>query len=418
MSAPVGTNWAGNVEFAAERVERPQSVDEVGVAVADAHRRGLRVRAVGAGHSFSPLADTDGVLIDTAHLDPVVELDEAAATVTVAGGTRYAALAPFLHERGWAVGNLPSLPHVTVAGAVATATHGSGVANPVLSAAVRALAVVGADGEVRQLAGGDDLAAAVVGLGAFGIVTAVTLQLVPAFDVAQEVYVDVPFADALGRLDELLAAAYSVSLFTDWSTPSFHQVWCKRRTSDPVPPGATAGLTMASSPVHPIRGYPPASCTTQGGVPGPWHERLVHFRADATPSAGDELQSEYFVARSDAADALRALGRLAPALAPIVLVSEVRSVAADDLWLSPAGERASVAIHFTWRRDLPGVMAVLRSVEAALAPFRPRAHWAKLAIERGEFPRLGDWIAARDRFDPTGMFRNRFVDDLDAVSRR
>ncbi len=229
----------------------------------------------------------------------------------------------------------------------------------------------------------------------------------PRFDVAQDVYVDVPFEDGLERLDELLASAYSVSLFTDWSTGTFHQVWRKRRTTDALGADAVAGLTAARQPVHPIRGLPPDACTIQLGRPGPWHERLVHFRADATPSAGDELQSEYLVARADAPDAVRAVGALAAALAPLVLVSEVRSVAADDLWISPAYGRSSVAIHFTWRRDLPAVTAMLPAVEAALAPFDPRPHWAKLATMRRSdaFARLADWISGARPSRPRGNVR-------------
>ena len=417
LNQPAGANWAGNVTFAATGVARPRTVAEVQEIVADAARRGERVHAVGARHSFTAVGDTDGVLVDTDALREVGAVDETAATVTVGAGIRYAELAPYLDERGWALGNLPSLPHVSVAGAVATATHGSGDSNPVLADAVRAVDLVTAPGERRRLERGDpDAAAAIVGLGAFGVITHVTLGLVPRFDVAQDVYVDVPFEDGLERLDELLASAYSVSLFTDWSTGTFHQVWRKRRTTDALGADAVAGLTAARQPVHPIRGLPPDACTIQLGRPGPWHERLVHFRADATPSAGDELQSEYLVARADAPDAVRAVGALAAALAPLVLVSEVRSVAADDLWISPAYGRSSVAIHFTWRRDLPAVTAMLPAVEAALAPFDPRPHWAKLATMRRSdaFARLADWAAARDRVDPGGTFGNRFIDALRA----
>jgi xylitol oxidase len=417
LNQPAGANWAGNVTYAATRVVRPGTVAEVQQVVADAARRGERVHALGARHSFTPVADTDGVLIDTTAIAEVVGLDEAAATVTIGAGTRYAELAPYLDERGWALANLPSLPHVSVAGAVATATHGSGDANPVLTDAVRAVELVTSAGEQRRLERGEpDAAAAIVGLGAFGVLTHVTLGLVPRFEVAQDVYVDVAFDVGLERLDELLASAYSVSLFTDWSTGTFHQVWRKRRMTDAVAADAVAGLVPARRPVHPIRGWPPDACTTQLGRPGPWHERLVHFRADATPSAGDELQSEYLVARSDAAEALRAVGPLAAALAPLVLVSEVRSVAADDLWLSPAYGRSSVGIHFTWRRDVPAVTAMLPAVEAALAPFDPRPHWGKLsAMRRADaFARLADWMAVRDRFDPAGTFANRFVDALRA----
>ena len=415
LNQAAGANWAGNVTFAATGVARPRTVTEVQEVVADAARRGERVHAVGARHSFTAVGDTDGVLVDTDALSEVGAVDETAATVTVGAGIRYAELAPYLDERGWALGNLPSLPHVSVAGAVATATHGSGDTNPVLADAVRAVDLVTSLGERRRLERGDpDAPAAIVGLGAFGVLTTITLGLVPRFDVAQDVYVDVPFDAGLERLLDLLASAYSVSLFTDWSTGTFHQVWRKRRTTDALDAGAVAGLTAARQPVHPIRGLPPDACTIQLGRPGPWHERLVHFRADATPSAGDELQSEYLVARADAPDALRAIGALATALAPLVLVSEVRSVAADDLWMSPAYGRSSVAIHFTWRRDLPAVTAMLPVVEAALAPFDPRPHWAKLATMRraDAFARLTDWLAVRDRIDPEATFGNRFVDAL------
>jgi xylitol oxidase len=156
--------------------------------------------------------------------------------------------------------------------------------------------------------------------------------------------------------------------------------------------------------------------TAQLGVPGRWLDRLPHFRRDAPPSnAGDELQSEYFVARHDAPSALRALRGLATSIAPVLLVSEVRSIAADELWLSGAYGRDTIALHFTWRNDPVGVAALLPTIEAALAPFDARPHWGKLSAAGGgtsieRYPRGADFRALVEAEDPEGRFTNPYLE--------
>ena len=420
-------NWAGNVEFTPSGVAQPRSVDELQQVVADAAAQGRRVRAIGAAHSFNEIVATDGVSVATDRLDRVVDVDLDAMTVTVEPGIRHADLGPFLHGKGLAIHNLGSLPHLTVGGAIATATHGSGDGNQNLAGAVASIDVVDARGEIAHIdRQTDDGAAAVVGLGGFGVVARVTLHVEPTFDISQDVLVDLPFETGVGHLDELLASAYSVSLFTDWRADVFHQVWRKQRARGGVLRGRSAaestfGASPATAPVHPVPGMSPAACTEQLGRPGPWHLRLPHFRADAVPSVGAELQSEYFVDRADGAAALRAVRSLRERLAGLVLVTEVRSVAADEFWLSPANGRDSVAIHFTWSPDQSRVHEVLTTLEAALVAFDPRPHWGKLStvpsVElRARYPRFDDAVAARRRFDPDGVFRNDFLDRAFATS--
>lgn len=412
------STWAGNRTYAAARVHEPRTVEQVQEVVAGARH----VRALGTRHCFNDLADTEHDLVRLDGLDPDVRVDAAARTVTVSAGTRYGALAQVLHPRGWALHDLASLPHISVAGAVATATHGSGDRSRNLSAAVAALDLVTADGSLRHLARGDaDFPGAVVALGALGVVVRVTLDVEPAYDVAQEVHTDLPWDAVLERFDEVTSSADSVSLFTDWAGPAVRQVWRKTRLA----PGAgyerrgdLLGARPATAPLHPLPGIDPVSCTEQLGVPGPWHERLPHFRLAFTPSNGDELQSEYLVPRVHAVAAIDALRALGPRVAPLLQVAEVRTIAADDLWLSTASGDDRVGLHFTWLPRQPEVEAVLPRVEAALAPFGARPHWGKLFAALGEpgsdpralYPRLDDFRALVERTDPAGTFRNAFVE--------
>jgi alditol oxidase len=408
------TNWAGNVTFGA-RVHRPASVPELQRLVA----RAARVRALGTRHSFSPVADTTGDLVDVTGLPRLAEIDSAGAAVTVSAGLRYGELAVALNRAGRALANLGSLPHISVAGACATGTHGSGDANGGLATAVRAIEMVTADGDLTtvSLAGGSGrFPGSVVALGALGVVTRLTLATVPSFEVRQYVYDDIGWARVMGHLDEIFASAYSVSVFTSWRTPRTGQVWLKHRTGDPeLPEARWLGGRLADGPRHPVPGVAAGHATAQLGVPGPWHERLPHFRLEFTPSAGDELQSEYLVPRSDARRALAALEPVAGRLAPLVQTSEIRTVAADDLWLSPAYRRDCVAIHFTWANDWAAVSPVLAQVEERLAPLGARPHWGKLfrtdpAVVRGLYQRAGDFRRLMRHHDPGGKFRNDFVD--------
>lgn len=411
-------NWAGNVVFGAGAVHRPDSVDEVCTIVAAASASGRCVHATGSRHSFSTVADVaaGGDLVSMAGLDRVRAIDRDAMTVTVEAGIRYGELAAALHAQGLALHNLPSLPHITVAGAVATATHGSGDRNGNLATAVRALDLVLADGTVLTIGPTDPrLPGAVVNLGALGVVARLTLAVEPTFDVAQTLYRDLPFDAGVEALDAVMGSAYSVSLFTDYQRDVFDQVWWKARLGrDGEAPADVLGATPVSEPLHPVAGVSAESCTEQLGVPGAWADRLPHFRLGFEPSSGDELQSEYFVARSDGAAALRAVRSLRAELAPLIKVSEIRTVAADDLWLSTAHGRDTVALHFTWVNDESRVLAFLPTLEAALAPFAARPHWGKLtAIPavtiRERTPMWSEFASLRRALDPTDTFLNAYV---------
>jgi xylitol oxidase len=404
----VTANWAGNVVFSSREVHRPASVAQLQELVAKSDK----VRALGTGHSFSRIADTVGDHVRLADLPPVVEIDEATATARVSAGLRYGEVTGRLHEAGFALPNLGSLPHIAVAGACATGTHGSGHANGALATAVSAVELVGADGEQRTVRRGDaEFPGSVVALGALGIVTATTLDLRPAFDMRQWVYEGLPLEGA----EEALAAGYSVSLFTHWAGAGFEQVWLKQRDTDPEPPVRWLGATRAAAQVHMVPGVDPQHCTPQLGEPGPWHERLPHFRLAFTPSSGDEIQSEYFVPRAALADALRAVDGARDRIASALQVSEIRTVAADDLWLSPAEGRDTAALHFTWVPDTAAALPAVAALESVLEPFGTRPHWGKVfgtapAKIASLWPRLPDFANLTLKHDPEGKFRNAMLE--------
>jgi xylitol oxidase len=256
----------------------------------------------------------------------------------------------------------------------------------------------------------------VVGLGAFGVVTSMILDIVPTFDVSQFVYEDLPWEQAMAHLEEIFSGAYSVSLFTDWRGPRFTQLWFKALAGgDWVPPVRWLDARLAEGPRNPVPGGDPVHCTQQLGVPGPWYERLPHFRPEFTPSSGEELQSEYLVPREHAVEALKALDRVRDQIAPVLQICELRTVATDELWLSPAYERETLGFHFTWIKDTAAVTPVLTAMEEQLAPFGARPHWGKLfttspAAVRELYPRAGDFGWLLGERDPSGKFRNEFID--------
>lgn len=410
------TNWAGNHAYGAARIHEPESIDQLQEIVRDT--RPLRV--LGSRHSFNDIADTTGHLVSLRRMPRVFELDPAAGTLTVDGGVRYGELAGPLDAAGFALNNLASLPHISVAGACATATHGSGDQIGNLATAVSALEVVTADGEKAVFArdsGAEPFNGAVVSLGGLGVVTSLTLRLQPTFRIRQDLYESLPLGQAVGNFDEITASADSVSLFTDWRGPSFDQVWLKRRVPEGdtfEPPPDFFGATLATVPIHPIRRMSTEALTEQLGVPGPWHERLPHFRMDHMPSSGAELQTEYLIPRRHAAEALLAVDSIRDRFSSLLQISEVRTIAADDLWMSTAFGRASVALHFTWQPDWGGVRQVLPILEEALAPFDPRPHWGKVftmspATIRSSYEKLPQFAALVERHDPTGKFRNAFL---------
>ncbi|WP_350278146.1 FAD-binding protein [Kribbella sp. HUAS MG21] len=401
------TNWAGNVSFASE-LRRPRSVEELQELVAAAEK----VRVLGTGHSFNRIADSSGALVSVQDLPKVVELDDRGATVSA--GLRYGEITAALQARGLALHNLGSLPHISVAGACSTGTHGSGDGNGPLADAVNAITFVNAEGELVTLTREDpDFAGSIISLGALGVTVSLTLDVQPTYEISQVVYDGLPVERLGTDFAEVMGSAYSVSAFTDWVDPEV-MVWRKRRELA-APEPEWLGAKLADGPRHPIKVMPADYATQQGGVPGPWNERLPHFRLEFTPSNGDELQSEYFVARERAAEAFDVLRALGNRFAPVIQVSEVRTIAADELWLSPSQGRDTVALHFTWIQDEALVRPVVAALEEALAPLDARPHWGKVfaadATTLAErYPRVKDFIGLATRHDPTGKFRNPYLD--------
>lgn len=406
------TNWAGNVTFDVNRMHRPKSVDELRRVVA----RSPRVRALGTGHSFSRVAGTEHDLVRLDGLPRRVVIDHDARTVTVSGGLRYADLIYVLHRQGFALANLASLPHISIAGACATGTHGSGDTQRCLASSVAGMELVGPDGdliEVSRVADGDEFAGSVVALGALGIVTRMTLDIEPAFAMAQRVHLLVPLDEVASSLDEVFGAAYSVSLFTDWRDTG--DVWLKRRLGRPE--SGWDGGQRAQEPMHPVPGMPVELSTEQLDVGGPWHERLPHFRPELTPGAGEELQSEFYLPRAAAPAAFAAIREIGELVAPVMHIAEVRTVRGDDLWLSPAYHRDTVTFHFTWIDYFDAVEPVLAEVEKRLLPLGARPHWGKLTTMApseiaGVHERAADFARLMRKYDPEGKFRNAFVDDI------
>jgi xylitol oxidase len=411
-------NWAGNLTYQAGRLHEPRTVEEVQALV----RGALKVKALGSRHSFNRIADSPESQISLRHFDQI-ELDPKSRTVTTAAGVTYGQLALFLESKGYALHNLASLPHISVAGACATATHGSGMKNGNLATAVSSLELVTGTGDVVRLSrekDGERFQGAVVGLGALGVVTRVTLDVQPTFKVRQLVYLDLPTRQLENHLPEIFSAGYSVSLFTDWQQERVNQVWIKRRVdqeeSSEVAP-EFFGARLATRKMHPLAEMPPENCTEQQGIAGPWYDRLPHFRIGFTPSAGNELQAEYFVPLSKAYEAIRAVETLRDQLAPVLMISELRTIDADKLWMSTAYHQPSLAIHFTWKPDGPNVQKVLPLIEAKLKPFGAKPHWGKLFTMppgelRSRYERLADFRKLAEELDPKGKFRNEFLNTL------
>ncbi len=408
-------NWAGNLTFSTNRLYSPASVEEVRHVVTSC----AKLRALGSRHSFNTIADSTQNQISLVKLDEI-SLDEKAHTVTVGAGITYGKMAPVIDARGYALHNLASLPHISIAGAIATATHGSGVHNGNLATAVSALEIVTADGETLHLSrakDGEHFLAAVVGLGSLGVVTRVTLDVQPTYQVAQSVYQNLSLDHLKTHLEEIFSSGYSVSVFTDWQNHMASQLWIKRRL---VPGGKNEwapeyfGAKLATEKLHPLAGHDAESCTEQQGIPGPWYERLPHFRMNFTPSSGKELQTEYLIPRSRAYEAILAVETLRDRITPHLFITELRTIASDDLWMSTAYKRDSLAIHFTWKPEWPEVSQVLPLIEKQLEPFAARPHWGKLftvppAELQSRYPRLAEFEAMLKRYDPKGKFRNEFI---------
>jgi xylitol oxidase len=407
------TNWAGNVLFHAARVQRPDSIDSLRRIVAGCRR----IRALGFGHSFSAIADATDDLVLLDGLPETVIIDLATSTATVPSGLSYTVLAEELHRAGFALANLASIPHISIAGACATGTHGSGNDQRALAAAVTGMQLVGSDGDLIDLqrdVDRDKFRGSVVALGALGIVARLTLDIEPAYEMTQRVHLGIPLDELADRMDDLFSAGYSVSAFTDWASGEA-AVWFKCRVGEPE---LTCTLgTPARCAVHPVPGMAPDLCTEQLGTVGPWHERLPHFRPKPAAGKGNELQSELFLPRDVAPRAIVALREIGSLLAPALLVSEVRTVRADDLWLSPAYGRDSATFHFTWISDEATALPAIAAIEERLMPLGARPHWGKITTVDprtviASYQRAPDFEQLTYEFDPTQKFRNDFVNSL------
>lgn len=410
-------NWAGNYTYRAARLHRPETVEQIQELVG----RSRKLKALGTRHSFNEIADSPGDLVSLEHFTKILSLDREHLTVTVEAGVRYGYLARWLHEHGFALHNLASLPHISVGGACATATHGSGDRHGNLATAVSAMEIVTGTGEVIRLSRAqnrEQLEGAAVGLGGPGVITQLTLNISPTFQMQQDVYESLPLRELEHHFDQLTNSAYSISLFTDWRNAIFNQVWVKRHTPDGISVRADPelfGAKLATTHLHPIAGISAENCTEQMGVSGPWFERLPHFRMDFTPSVGEELQSEYILPRRHAFAAFCAIDQIRTKIAPLLLISEVRTIAADNLWMSPCYNQDSVAIHFTWKQDWENVSKVLPVLDEGLAPFEARPHWGKLfttspAYLQSLYKKLPDFQSLLQMYDPQGKFRNAFLD--------
>ena len=415
-------NWAGNIEYGTQELHSASSLDDVRQFV----KKEKRLKVLGTRHCFNHIADSMYQVLSLGPLsdrpmEEVVEIDPRAHTVTVPASMKYGQFAPYLHKQGFALHNLASLPHISVAGACSTATHGSGEMNGNLSTAVSALELVTANGDVVKLSrqrDGETFHGAVVGLGALGVITKITLDIQPTYMMQQYVYEGLSFDEMKAHFDAIQRAAYSVSLFTDWQEGRFSEVWLKSRTAEeggafrPTP--EFFGAKAATKNLHPIAELSAENCTEQMGVPGPWYERLPHFRMGFTPSAGKELQSEYFVPREHAVEAILAVERLRDEITPHLMITEIRAIAGDSLWMSPCYKQPCVTIHFTWKQDWPAVSKLLPVIERELAPFQARPHWGKLftmapAQLRSHYEKLGDFVRLSQQYDPEGKFRNDFL---------
>ncbi len=411
-------NWGRNIIYKAKNLAEPASVEELQEMLKQAgYMKGL-----GSAHSYNDIPDSPNTQISLRKLNKVIEIDESNMTVTIEGGIRYEELAPQLHEKGFALHNLASLPQVTVAGACATGTHGSGTKNGNLATVVREMEFCTLEGELVNISrdeNPDIFDGVVVSLGGLGIVTRMVLDIEPTYDARQDIYLDLPLSTVTENFNEIMSSGYSVSLFTTWQNDIVDQVWIKRRVDQPVNDLGTDffGGNKCQRNIHPIIELSAESCTDQMGTVGPWYDRLPHFKIHGMPSAVDELQSEYFVPIAHAADGMRAIAPLGDKILPYLYISEIRTIAADNLWMSQCYQRESVAFHFTWKPNWPEVQKLLPQIEAALAPFGVRPHWGKLytidpATIQGSYERFPDFLKMLKKYDPIGKFKNDYLNRI------
>lgn len=411
-------NWAGNITYSTKKLASPNSVEELQTLI----KKESKLKQLGTMHCFNRIADSVDQLTISKNLNKVIEINEAAKTVTVEGGIKYGELAPLLENKKLALHNLASLPHISVAGSITTATHGSGVKNGNLASSVIGLEMVLADGTIKEFSremDGDKFDGLVVGLGAIGYITKVKLKVEPSFQVSQRVFLDLPLDQLKPNFEKIMSAGYSVSLFYDWQTEKINEVWVKSKTGteNDITARDFFGGKAATKNVHPIVANSPENCTDQMGVAGPWYDRLPHFKMGFTPSNGAELQAEYFVPMKNAVEAIEAIRTMGKDIGPHLFITEIRTIAEDSLWMSTAYKQPSVAIHFTWKPERDAVLKLLPRIEKLLAPYNARPHWGKLftipnKILEARYEKMGEFKKLVAEYDPKGKFRNRFLDAI------
>lgn len=410
------TNWAGNYVYSTNKLIPATSLDQIRNFVYN----NKQFKVLGSRHCFNGIADTKHIFLSMKTMDDLVSINEDNKTVTVSAGATYGKVAPILHQQGYALHNLASLPHISVAGACITATHGSGVKNGNLATAVLGMEVVTANGDVKEISKENDpelFYGSVVNLGGIGVLTKMTLSIQPTFNMRQVLFENLQLSTLESNLNEILSSGYSVSLFTDWKSNRFNQVWIKSRadqSNEWTNSKEFFGANPATKNLHPIGELSAIHCTEQMGVEGEWYERLPHFKMGFTPSSGKELQSEYFVPYEHAYKALNAVSELKGQIAPLLQISEIRTIAEDNFWMSPCYKTPSMAIHFTWKQDWPAVQKILPLIEEKLQAFRVRPHWGKLFTMapgklKSSYERLNDFKELLYQMDPEGKFKNEFL---------
>lgn len=409
------TNWAGNLQYSTDDLFVPETVAELQEFIS----KHEKAKALGTTHCFNTIADSKYYQISSSKFNKIISLDKTNNIISVGAGIKYGEFCKYLDENGFALYNLASLPHISVAGACATATHGSGIKNGCLASSAVALEMVNGKGELIKLNKKEnpkEFNLAIVGLGAFGIVTQISLKVQPTFKMNQVVYQNLSMEVLKDNFEEIMSSGYSVSLFTDWKNKNVSEVWIKDKSVAGKKAAKTFfGATLATKNLHPIESLDAINCTEQLGVDGPWYERMPHFKMGFTPSSGKELQSEYFVAIENAYEAFMAVEALNEKVSPHLFITEIRTIAADDLPMSPFYKKTCLAIHFTWKQEVDAVMALLPEIEKALNPFGVRPHWGKLftidsKILQDRIEGLADFKNLMTQHDPKGIFRNDFID--------
>ena len=405
-------NWSKNIDFLEDGYFQPESLGELQEMITGQRK----IRARGTAHSFNSIAVASSIGLNLSKMPKTIEVEPKLQTVRVAAGLTYGEVAPILHEKGWALSNLASLPHISIAGSISTATHGSGLTNQNLANQVVSIGIVTSEGELKRIDHNEaSFNGLVVGLGLGAIVYQYELKIEPTYQIRQVVYPEIPINTLQENFNELMGSAYSVSYFTDWGNNQTGNLWCKYRDEEQIPDNV-GGSLRANSKLHPIPSVDPHACTEQNGVKGYWHDRLPHFQLDFTPSVGEEIQSEFFVDIEDASAAIEAVRQLSSEITPLLWITELRTIAADELWLSTAYQRNSLGIHFTWKKtDL--IFPVIAKIELALKPFLYRPHWGKVFTAdptylTSVYPRMADFKSLIGNLDSNEKFQNSFTNSI------